>query len=459
MIINFFQARDPPMLPALPEKSPANDAGQEDWELLITHLESFHDFGAANKESLGDLLFHFFRRYAHEVDYEKMVVSVRQGKLVAKEEKGWHIGTGNKRLCVEEPFTLTRNLGNSADDTAARGIHLELRRAFSAVAKGDLEELCEQYEFPPEPVRAPREWERPSRSAQKPVLTRSASQNSRVGRTVNNQRPAKPSSNHRNSHSGRRSSNGAFATMPSPMAMRGFPNVEKSQMMPVGLHDQLFQQYQMLQLEQMRLHAHAQAITQSNGGGDNLQASQRHYSQQHATMPAYPGILYHYPLHYEPSQFMTQSQPLQGMPMHHNPGSPSVSHAVPHPRRPLHRDEEGSPNTSARSHSQPARSMAHPRPFSSYAQGNIDMQNLLAYQQQAGSMPLVSTTVYPVNNAPLPSTVPQGLTLPGVSADDNTLKPYVGYWMGQPSQVYPQYQSLFPQQLCLTMSPTKNKGG
>ena len=50
---------------------------------------------------------------------------------------------------MEEPFNTERNLGNSADDFAWRGIHLEIRRAFELLADhGQLEKACEQYEFP-----------------------------------------------------------------------------------------------------------------------------------------------------------------------------------------------------------------------------------------------------------------------------------------------------------------------
>jgi len=42
------------------------------------------------------------------------------------------------------------NLGNTADETSFRGLHLELRRAFDLVSTAQLEECCEQYEFPKE---------------------------------------------------------------------------------------------------------------------------------------------------------------------------------------------------------------------------------------------------------------------------------------------------------------------
>jgi hypothetical protein len=81
----------------------------------------------------------------------------------------------NNRLCVEEPFNLTRNLGNTADDTSFRGLHLELRRAFSLIAEAKLKDCCEQFVFPAEEERI---WEKPPPQP-RPVLSRSASQSGR----------------------------------------------------------------------------------------------------------------------------------------------------------------------------------------------------------------------------------------------------------------------------------------
>lgn len=120
-------------------------------------LDSLRDFGNNNKQTLGQLLFQFFRYYGHEVDYQKFVISVREGQLISKEGKGWHL-LQNNRLCVEEPFNTTRNLGNTADDTSFRGLHIELRQAFKAISEAKLDKCCEQYVFPPEEERV---WERP----------------------------------------------------------------------------------------------------------------------------------------------------------------------------------------------------------------------------------------------------------------------------------------------------------
>jgi DNA polymerase sigma len=153
MIINFLQTRDPPILPSLHQRAHknyiANDGTESGFDDVI---EPLRNFGAANKSSLGELLFQFYRYYGFEFKYDKFIVSVRHGRLLKREEKGWQTGgkDGHWRLCIEEPFNSTRNLGNSADATAFRGIHLELRSAFMHICSLDLDKLMEKYEFPPE---------------------------------------------------------------------------------------------------------------------------------------------------------------------------------------------------------------------------------------------------------------------------------------------------------------------
>ncbi|RAL64866.1 hypothetical protein DID88_001462 [Monilinia fructigena] len=128
-------------------------------------VDALKEFGQKNKSTLGELLFQFFRFYGHEYDYENQVVSVRSGKQISKQEKGWSIGTNNK-LCVEEPFNVGRNLGNTADEFSVVGIHMEMRRAFDLISVGKLDECCEKFEFPKEEKSV---WEKPPPS-KKPYI-------------------------------------------------------------------------------------------------------------------------------------------------------------------------------------------------------------------------------------------------------------------------------------------------
>jgi hypothetical protein len=158
MIINFLQTRQPPILPALQARPHreyrADDGSEAGYDDQIQHLEGF---GNANIESLGALFFRFFRYYSFEFNYAKSVVCVRKGMPILRTQKKWGPGTPNGlwSLCIEEPFNQTRNLGNSCDATAFRGIHMELRSAFIALCKTDLDRVMEPYEYDVNLEKAP----------------------------------------------------------------------------------------------------------------------------------------------------------------------------------------------------------------------------------------------------------------------------------------------------------------
>ncbi|KAI1277286.1 hypothetical protein F5Y07DRAFT_398543 [Xylaria sp. FL0933] len=210
MIIAFLQLRQPPVLPALHQR-PHQKLPRQDGEIaaFADDVDKLRGFGEKNESTLGELLFEFFRFFAHEFDYSTNVLSVRMGKLITKNEKKWHLALNNQ-LCVEEPFNINRNLGNTADDTAFRGIHLELRRAFDCIAQGNLEECCEQYVYPKEEERI---FQKPP-PVSRPVLLRSASQQqtsraSRGGyRNGTRHQNRNNGNNHSNTNNSRRASSG-----------------------------------------------------------------------------------------------------------------------------------------------------------------------------------------------------------------------------------------------------------
>ncbi|RKP10046.1 hypothetical protein THASP1DRAFT_6980, partial [Thamnocephalis sphaerospora] len=145
MVIFYLQTRSPPILPVLQQfKRPENAKPGYFYE-DVTQLTGF---GYANHESLGALLYGFFKYYALTFDYEHDVVSVRLGRCLSKEEKGWHTGRNYRMLCVEEPFTQFRNLGNSADEVSASGIRDEFRRALTILHEyADLSGMAKRFVF------------------------------------------------------------------------------------------------------------------------------------------------------------------------------------------------------------------------------------------------------------------------------------------------------------------------
>ena len=371
--------------------------GQPSLSSFADDVESLRGFGAKHTQSLGYLLFHFFRLYAHEVDYENEAISVRQGKRIKRAEKGWHPGGGQKegvnRLCVEEPFNTDRNLGNSADGYAWRGIHMELRRAFDLLAGGQqLEKACEQFEYPPE-EKSNSIFKKPQ--SQKATITPSVT--IRNGRGGSNHRGGRGGFNLRGQHGGSRRSSGSstygqgrpqFLHSPPVPASAGPEYFSFQRGLNDQLHDQLYQQYQILEMQsnslraqlaaqqqaqqahhvravQMHAHAVAQAQAQnrapnSTSGSPQKSAYINGHSPRLAELGIPPnalpqGFLYHYPGYYNPS---TQDPSGSQDGPRTNPSSPSLSNSLPGVRRGIHRVSNASETNSSRSHSQPPRGMA-----------------------------------------------------------------------------------------------------
>lgn len=439
-------------------------------------LERLRGYGLENKESLGELLFHFFRRYAYDLDFDKNVISVREGKLISKEAKGWHL-TLNNRLCVEEPFNTERNLGNTADDTSFRGIHLELRRAFDLVKDARLDECLEQYVFPAAEEKI---WEKPA-PRPPPVLTRSRSQSqSSRGRGCYNGRGGTRNGPNTQRTSGRRASSAAAMnkfTVPQ-LGLHGLPSREwltreghiQAQQEQLQLHHELFHKFQFLQMQEQELRLlqaqtqlNAQMQAQGSNNGLAVHPQQRSASDQHQrlhmssqlplTAPIRSGQFIH-PFQYP----QVSGTPQQSV--HTQPSSPSMKSVQPDLRRSVHRSTTAeSASGSHRSHSQPAR----PLPPSSVAAQNVppipmNSHAFLQYQQHLRQQQLYEALEMaqgrhrsldmPIHQDP--RRVPQDH-----SYEESVPKEYVGYWVNdsppqrgyredQPIQRLPMYQDLHP---------------
>ncbi|KAL1655804.1 hypothetical protein SLS61_001828 [Didymella pomorum] len=405
LIINFLQTRSPPILPALHNFRETDGKGQLSRSGFADDIEKLRGFGSANKETVGQLLFHFFRLYGHEIDYEKEVISVRQGKRLTREEKGWHPGGGQKegthRLCVEEPFNIERNLGNSADDYAWRGLHLEIRRAFDLLADDQqLHKMCELYEFPvaqqPNPLLFQKPPSKPAiLTSSVPIRSSRGGSNHRGGRGGFNMKGQNNNGSRRTSGS-QPFAQGRPAFLHSPPIQHA-PGQEYFAV-PRGihdqLHDQLYQQYQMLEMQsnslraqlaaqqhaqqahraaQMHAHAVAQAQAQHyapNGPNGSPQKSSYlngRSSPRLAELGIPPnalpqGFMYPYP------GFFSAQQPGTGPQdsVLTNPSSPSMSTSMPGARRVVHRASNASDTSVNRSQSQPARGMPQQPVLASY---------------------------------------------------------------------------------------------
>ncbi|KAH8594103.1 hypothetical protein B0O99DRAFT_514662 [Bisporella sp. PMI_857] len=453
MIINFLQSRKPPVLPSLHQrphmKLPSKDGKESPF---ADDLHALRGFGKKNTESLGQLLFAFFRFYGHEFDYDNLVVSVRNGKQILKTEKKWQFGNNN-HLCVEEPFNTLRNLGNTADETSFRGLHMELRRAFDLISGGKLEECCEQYEFPPE--EKPQPFVRPATTS-KPVtinISRSVSQSQSRG----GGRSSRGGRNSSSRNSNRRASAGTFDNQPGyiPGASNLTPQeLWQQQQAQAQLHNDLYQTFSFLQTQEqslrLQLYSQSQAyMTQSHGqnsiysqpqprstgnGPIHQQATDRNrtnsFDQAPLTAPLRPDF-YYYPLAYQPvyNGFQTPST---------NPSSPSMSSAVPDLRRSVHRTSvtngsSGPSNSSMRSHSQPA---TRSSPLS--LQGGVQNAGLgILYSRQQNGPPIPNFQMADENSDPSYGPVSARNSPP----EDITPRKYVGYYVNDGGQGTPRRDS------------------
>ena len=374
MILNFLQTRNPPILPSLHEKlEKKHSTSNGMYPAFNDDIESLRGFGEQNKETLGDLIFQFFRRYAHDIDYEKNVISVREGRLISKEAKKWHL-MQNNRLCVEEPFNVDRNLGNTADDTSFRGIHLELRRAFDYISEGRLSQCLEQYTFPPIEEKV---WEKPA-SKPPPVLTRSRSQSqSSRGKGGHGSRGGRHNSSSQHPRGRRASSAAATNKYPLPsnnphnFGDRSAPSQEQiiqAQFEQLQLYRQLFDEMQTLQRQeyelrlkqaqnqlQAEMEIHASGQSHLSGAHSSREQSRRH----HLTTQTTPSTAPLRGTHQFPPLMYPQVHGTPHQSVHTQPSSPSLRATQADLRRSIHRTSTNDDSSSAnvRSHSQPARSV------------------------------------------------------------------------------------------------------
>ncbi|KAI0835482.1 hypothetical protein F5Y06DRAFT_299627 [Hypoxylon sp. FL0890] len=403
MIIAFLQLRQPPVLPALHQQPHHKSSGKDgEANSFADDVDKLQGFGSKNKSSLGELLFQFFRFYAHEVDYSTDVLSVRMGRIISKTEKGWHIGQNNTHLCVEEPFNTNRNLGNTADDYAFRGLHLELRRAFDLIAEGKLDECCEQYVYPKEEKAPP--MQKPP--VPRPVLLRSASQQqpNRGGRGAGfrGNRQQNQHRNNGNNNSRRASSSVPFDNNGSPLFVpTGYPMTQDG-VMYMPSPELMAQTISALTLQENNLrflqYAQSQAFNiqhsqMMQGNASQTQPSSTERSRTNSfdtpplSAPLHPEWVY-YPFQMQPA-FYTQ----QGFGTY--PSSPSNNHGAE-----FRRSSQRSTTASDTSHGVSGSAMrSQSQPASRTAPGMQNAQGLAANG-------VANVPARHLNGIPIPSFIP-----------------------------------------------------
>lgn len=326
MILNYLQTRDPPILPSLHERPHKQGPIIQGVDCSFDdNIEALRGFGEENKESLGSLLFGFFKFYGYEVDYQNSVMSVRQGKVITKAEKRWDIGHNNI-ICVEEPFNVWRNLSNTCDSYSAIGLHREFRRGFKILAeKLDLGALCETYEFPKD--EAPTYV--PPPPPPKPTLTRTNSHpnRGRGGHPGNGGRASRSFNSHNSKQGQYRKAPAAYTNMPIQQQYLGVHDMYMLQ----PAHQQLYQPdvmnmaqiqaQQILHAAQVQAHIQAQMHNQQNGIHNTAQQPLTQETSPNLSTVAYYARMLGIPFYYAsmvtaPDAALTPASP---------PSTPSAS--------------------------------------------------------------------------------------------------------------------------------------
>ncbi|KAL2016174.1 hypothetical protein VTK56DRAFT_4092 [Thermocarpiscus australiensis] len=426
MIIAFLQLREPPVLPALHQRHNLKQLKQDGTRSeFADDIPKLRGFGAKNKDSLAALLFQFFRFYAHEFDYDKYALSIRLGRLLTKTEKKWHIGSNNA-LCIEEPFNTMRNLGNTADDTSFRGLHMELRRAFDLISEGRFEECCEQYVFPKEEERI---WQKPA-PAPRPILLRSSSQQhggSRSGR--GGFRGSRQF--HRNGNAGRRASSSvAYVTDPA-FAHLAIPTAMSPQDLFCALaaHESNLQFQLQSHINQQQALAYAQRM-QSVSTTDRSRTNS--LDNAPPTPPIRPELMYGFGLGIQQAAYFHPGFTTY-------PSSPASATAAangqPEFRRSLHRnaaasDSGVSPGSGAlRSQSQPAprTTMTASQPIAEYSASSQSHNGVAALRSRQ-----INGVLIPDEAGEVEFEDAQTKGLSDLSAEDDGPSP-IGYYVGDHS--------------------------
>lgn len=385
MILNFLQTRSPPILPSLHSQSHQSHTSDDGPESEFDDsLERWQGYGKDNKSTLGELLFQFFRYYGYEFAYFESVASVRQGRILTRQEKEWTPGTkdGNFGFCIEEPFNVTRNLGNSADDFSFRGIHLELRDGFINICNLRLDKLLEEYKFPAEDRHTTdKPFYQKAPAVPKPTLTAAPSTSGRKGSGSVRSRHGR--SNQSGASSRRASAGSAYgARGPIPgyhpnNALHEFSQQVAQNWAILANTGSLNQHHQMYgnlqhglgqQNYQMAAAQHAHAVAQGgsatqrdNGPGSTNVLGQRMYTQ-HVSPEQMANGATMLPYMFQTAsadQAIPNSQSLSQDGPRTNPSSPSLTSSIP-ARRGLQRTSvsNGISGGSLRSQSQPARGLA-----------------------------------------------------------------------------------------------------
>lgn len=157
MVIYYLQHTRPPVLPVLQDLKSFGRLANQIVPVFVDHCDCTYmnlidkwkqeqqPQSARNHSSLGLLLVGFFRYFALDFDFNKMVVSIRTHQHLTKRTKGWTNPNQQRNfICIEDPFETDYNVGRVVSDRCLEIIKFEFQRAHSILEESsDLFAVCE----------------------------------------------------------------------------------------------------------------------------------------------------------------------------------------------------------------------------------------------------------------------------------------------------------------------------
>lgn len=158
--INYLQSREVPVLPNLSKQDGSDivTIHGKKYDVSMDKPNSVASF-KSDQNSVAELLIEFFTNLTNHWPWNKSVVSVREGKLIPRDKKGWqhkkpyadeiikggeNIRLGKHSLPVEDPFDQFHDLSIVLDAEGVYEIRDEVLRAFSLINKySDWGAICE----------------------------------------------------------------------------------------------------------------------------------------------------------------------------------------------------------------------------------------------------------------------------------------------------------------------------
>ena len=158
--INSLQSMEVPILPNL-SKQDGSDMVTIQGKKYDVSMDNANSVAPlkADQRTVAELLIMFFTKLTKHWPWNKSVVSVREGKLISRNKKGWqhkkphadeilkggeNIRLGKHSLPVEDPFDQFHDLSIVLDAEGVYEIRDEVLRAFSLINKcSDWELICE----------------------------------------------------------------------------------------------------------------------------------------------------------------------------------------------------------------------------------------------------------------------------------------------------------------------------